>query len=80
MSGLPPALSRIILKHKNKTKMKKLLFVAIIGALVSCGEATTATDKVDSVVTPTTDTVPAVVDTTKVADSTVAPAVDSVKK
>jgi hypothetical protein len=56
--------------------MKKLLFVAIIGTLVACGESTsttTATDTaatvVDSAPVTTVDTATAVVDTVK-ADTT----------
>ena len=53
--------------------MKKLLFVAIIGTLVACGESTsttTATDSsaivVDSTPVTTVDTATTVVDTVKV--------------
>jgi hypothetical protein len=47
--------------------MKKLLFVAFIGALVACGEATTETTTVDSPAVVAADTTaPVVADTTKV--------------
>jgi hypothetical protein len=65
--------------------MKKLLFVAIIGALVSCGEATTATDKVDSTVNAVVDSAAVKIDAgvdsaVAKADSTIKAVVDSVKK
>jgi hypothetical protein len=68
--------------------MKKLLFVAIIGALVSCGEATTATDKVDSTVSAAVDSAAVKIDSAGAgvdsavakADSTIKAVVDSVKK
>jgi hypothetical protein len=66
---LPFAGSSIKQKHLKKQTMKKLLFVAIIGTLVACGESSTSTT--------TTDTAAVVVDSPKVmVDS---PKVDSPK-
>jgi hypothetical protein len=57
--------------------MKKLLFVALIGTFVACGEATTTTEPTDTeVVTPEApiDTMVAPVDTIMApVDTTVAP-------
>jgi hypothetical protein len=61
--------------------MKKLLFVAVIGALVACGEASTEETKVDSPVAPVE--APATPDTTATAtpDTTAAAATaDTTKK
>ena len=59
--------------------MKKLLFVAILGTLVACGESTTTTPATDSpvVAVDTTTPAPVVVDTTVHIDTT---AVDTTKK
>ncbi|MCA0383330.1 MAG: entericidin [Bacteroidetes bacterium] len=59
--------------------MKKLLFVAFMGALVACGETATETTTTDSAAAPVADTTaPVAADTTAPADSTVAaPAADS---
>ena len=48
--------------------MKKLLFVAILGTLVACGESTSTTTSTDSSAV-IVDSTPVVVDTT-VADTT----------
>jgi hypothetical protein len=60
--------------------MKKLLFVAVIGALVACGEASTEETKVDTPAAPVE--APAAPDTTvKVDTGVVAPATaDTTKK
>ncbi|HSR37943.1 MAG TPA: hypothetical protein VLL95_03435 [Phnomibacter sp.] len=53
--------------------MKKLLFVAVIGALVACGESNTEATTTDTPVVeaPAVDTTAAAVDTTAaVADTT----------
>lgn len=63
--------------------MKKLLFVAVLGALVACGETASETPAVDSTATPvdTAAAAPAAVDSTaKPADSTAVAPVDSTKK
>lgn len=52
--------------------MKKLFFVAVIGALVACGESATTEQTVD-----TTTVAPAPVDTTAAAVDTAAAAVDT---
>jgi hypothetical protein len=52
--------------------MKKLLFVAIVGALVACGEATTEAEVKDTV-TP----VPAVIDTLAAKVDSVGAMIDS---
>lgn len=68
--------------------MKKLLFVAIVGALVSCGEATTKAENADSTVKATADSAMAKIDSAAAkvdsavatADSTIKAAVDSAAK
>ncbi len=62
--------------------MKKLLFVAVLGALVACGETASETPAADSTATPvdTAAAAPVAADTTVKADSTVAPAADTTKK
>ncbi len=58
--------------------MKKLLFVALIGTLVACGETTSTETTVDSAAAPAVDTVAApVVDTTIIVDSAATVTVDS---
>lgn len=58
---------------KNK-KMKKLLFVAVLGTLVACGDSSSTTPAVDSpVVSVDTAVAPVVADTT-VIDTTAAAA------
>ncbi len=61
--------------------MKKLLFVAVLGALVACGESsTTETKTSDTSVVVTKDTSVVVTDTvTKVTTDTI-PAKDTTKK
>lgn len=60
--------------------MKKLLFVAVLGALVACGETASETPAVDTAAAaPVDTTTPAPVDTTKV-DTAAAAAVDTTKK
>ena len=58
--------------------MKKLLFVAVIGALVACGEASTETTTVDTPAAAPVEA-PAAPDTTVKADSgaVAAPAADT---
>ena len=53
--------------------MKKLLFVALIGTFVACGEANEATPEATPEVTAPADTTAPAVDTT-------APAADTTKK
>ncbi len=58
--------------------MKKLLFVAFIGALVACGEATTETTTVDSAAAVVDSAATMVVDSAAtVVDSAAAAVVDS---
>lgn len=61
--------------------MKKLLFVAVLGALVACGETASETPAADTATAAPVDTAAAapVVDTTKV-DTAAAAAVDTTKK
>jgi len=61
--------------------MEKLLFVAFIGDLVACGEATTETTTTDSPVVAATDTTaPVVADTTVAADTSAPAAADTTAK
>jgi ABC-type Zn uptake system ZnuABC Zn-binding protein ZnuA len=48
--------------------MKKLLFVAILGTLVACGESTSTTTATDSSAV-VVDSTPVVVDSTPVVDT-----------
>jgi hypothetical protein len=60
--------------------MKKLLFVAVIGTLVACGEASTEETKVDTPAAAPVEA-PAAPDTAMKADTgVVAPAADTTKK
>jgi len=74
MAGLPFFRSRINWKLIKTRKMKKLLFVALIGTLVACGESTSTETTTDSTAVVDTVAAPVVVDTAApvVADTTAA--------
>ena len=55
----------INLKHLKNNTMKKLLFVAILGTLVACGESTSTTTATDSTATVVDSTPVTPVDTAK---------------
>jgi len=80
--GLPFIDRSINWKHLKKIKMKKLLFVAILGTLVACGDSSsTSTTTSDTSTVVTTDTATVVTDTTvKVTTDTIAPVADTTKK
>ena len=68
-------LAALFVNLKTNQKMKKLLFVAIIGTLVACGESTTTAPAADT--TAVVDSAAVVVDSAAAVVDSAAVVVDS---